>query len=187
MRKIFASKEMTKMAKLSSNKRVEVYSFFPVDRANCECQEMIKQWKNELALLPESKRNAKIKETGFLVCPHDKAGMKRYEVSCKNCGEVMGYCWASDSSLTDWCDFHYVEWTNGKQWYGCLTPHVSPITEQLCLECCCGEDTRDFRANVALSPKVAYEIELQNSEGREFGKRNSKFRIRQVEENMLPF
>lgn len=114
-----------------------------------------------------------------------QAGMRRYEVTCKACGEVMGYCWATDNTLGDWCEFHFTQWKDGKRWHGCMTPHISPVTEQLCLECCCGQDTRDFRANTTLSARVASRIEERNRVGREFGKPDSKFLVRIVSKNVI--
>lgn len=187
MRKILASTEMKVEALRSKNKKVEIYAFFPNDRADCECQKMVLEWKKKLAPLPSNKRKGLIQEAGFLVCPRDKAGMNRYKITCKNCKETLGYCWATDSTLKDFCDFHYVSWTDGQEWHGCLTPHISPITEQLCFECCCGEDTRDFRANMTLSGKVAYQKEELCKVGRDFGKANSKFSVRIVSSSVLPF
>jgi len=114
-----------------------------------------------------------------------KAGMKRYEVICKACKKIMGYCWATDNTLRDWCAFYYVQRNDGKRWHGCMTPHVSPVTEQLCLECCCGQDTRDFRANTTLSAKVAIRVEKRNRAGREFGRPDSKFLTRLVKRDTM--
>lgn len=186
-RKVFASRETNIVALSSKNKKVEVYSFFPNDKADCECQKMVLEWKQKLAGLPQNKRETLIQETKFLVCPRDKTGLKRYKIICKNCNEILGFCWASDSSLKDFCDFHYVCWSNGLVWHGCFTPHISPITEQLCLECCCGQDTRDFRANMTLPGKIAYQKEEVNKIGRDFGKINSKFSTRIVGVSVLPF
>lgn len=186
-RKIYASGEMIELAKKAKNKKVQVYSFFPVDPSFCECQKEIIKLKKKLAEMPPKKREAYMREIKHFTCPRSKIGLNRYRIVCKACGKVQGYCWASDASLKDWCDFHYVSWTDGKEWYGCLTPHVSPITQQLCLECTCGQDTRDFRANMTLNPKVAFDIEQKNKVGREYGKSNSKFSVRKVRLNVLPF
>jgi len=187
MRKINASKETFYLAKKSPNNKIQVYSFFPIDRATCSCAELIKEWKQKLIPLNEEQRRNAVNKKKFLTCPRDKTNLNRYKISCKACKETLGYCYASDSTLTDWCDFHYVQWTDGITWRGCLTPHISPITEKLCLECCCGKDTRDFRANMTLSPKKVDMIESINKVGREFGSRKSKFSVRKVASNMLPF
>lgn len=187
MRKIFASGETNTAVANSLNKRVEIYSFFPNDRAGCECQKMVLGWKKKLAETPPNKRKGLIQEAGFLVCPRDKTGMQRYKITCKNCKETLGYCWATDNTLRDFCDFHYVSWTDGIEWHGCLTPHISPITEQLCFECCCGEDTRDFRANMTLPGSVACQKEELCRIGRDFGKATSKFSTRIVGGSVLPF
>jgi len=163
------------MAKTSSEKIVKVFGIYPVDRADCPCQEIAKQWKNKLAMSNEKEQRALISQRPYIECPRDKSNMNYYEVRCKKCNEVMGYCWATDATLQDWCDFHYVQWSDGQQWHGCLTPHVSPITQELCFECCCGNDTRDFRANMTLNEKRVDELEERNSKGRELGSKHSKF------------
>ena len=183
MRKIYTSRDMATQMSLHKQKRIDVYSFFPVDRADCECQEVIKEWRDKLALMPKEEISQEIAKQEYITCPRDKAGLNRYEITCGSCGEVQGYCWASDETLTDWCDFHYVQWTNGKEWKGCLTPQISPIDESLCLECACGLDSRDFRANMTLPSIVASEKESSNKVGREFGKINSKFKVEKVRSN----
>lgn len=184
-REILASRETGIVAKKSSSGRVEIYGFFPIDRADCDCQKMIVKWKNDLSAMSSKRRSLVIKQAKFLECPKDKEKMNRYNITCKNCGEILGYCWATDETLTDWCDFHYVQWTDGNQWYGCFTPHISPITQELCLECCCGQDTRDFRANMTLSHRIATGIEKENSKGRSFGNKFSKFKIGIVNKGVI--
>ncbi len=187
IRHILASREVSVVAQHSKNKKVEIYSFFPCDRADCQCQKIIVDFKKQIAQLNEGRRQELIEKQKLLVCPRDKKRLNRYAITCRNCGELLGYCWASDPSLKDWCDFHYVQWTDGNEWHGCLTPHVSPITQELCLECCCGEDTRDFRANMTLTAKNAFSIEERNKVGRSFNKSDSKFLVRKVKTDVLPF
>jgi hypothetical protein len=175
IRQIQASKEMGEKVKQTSKGRIDIYSLFPIDRADCSCQSMVMEFKKKLALSNEEDRARMIKETPILVCPRDKTAMTRYEIICQNCGEINGYCWATDSSLEDWCDFHYSQWTDGKEWKGCYTPHISPVTQQLCFECCCGQDTRDFSPNVTLDQKIVDRVENINSIGRKFNQENSKF------------
>jgi len=114
-------------------------------------------------------------------------GMKQYEVTCKACKEIMGYCWATDSTLKDWREFHFVQWESKKKWHGCLTPHISPVTEQLCLECCCGQDTRDFRANTTLPSRIISKIEKKNIVGRDFGNSDSKFLTKEIKKATISF
>lgn len=187
MRKIFASRETGLMVKKLAKKKLEIYSFFPNDKADCVCQKMVLEWKKKLASASTKERRSLLENKKFLECPKNKFGLSRYEIRCKKCNQVLGYCWASDSTLKDFCDFHYVQWTNGTQWYGCFTLQISPITQQLCFECACGEDTRDFRANMTLSSKLSEAHEKVNAVGREFGNKNSKFLVRQVPDNVLPF
>ena len=187
IRHIFASREVSVVVTNSPSKTIEIYSFFPCDKASCDCQKVIVDFKKKLSTLPANEKQALMAQTERIICSRSKKGMKRYRIVCKTCGEILGYCWATDNTLKDWCDFHYTQWTDGKEWHGCLTPHVSPITEQLCLECCCGADTRDFRANMTLPISTAMEIEEENQVGRDFGTADSKFAVRTVSANVIPF
>lgn len=177
LRAIFASSDTAERMRLAKQKRIDIYSFFPVDRGDCVCAKGISEWQDKLRLLPQNQKDAEIARLGHFQCPRDKTGLQRFEITCNNCGQIQGYCYAKDATLDDFCDFHYVNWTDGKQWYGCLTPNISPITQQLTLECTCGYDTRDFRANQTLSGKVAEQMEKDNREGREFNRRDSKFGV----------
>lgn len=184
-RVLFASQEVSEVAKQSTGKIVKVYSFFPIDRADCVCQKAVLEWRKKLAEATDAQRHQLMEETPFFVCPRDKSNMQRYKIVCNNCGDIQGYVWASDPSLIDWCDFHYLQWTKGDRWRGCFTPHISPVTERLCFECCCGNDTRDFRANMTLNQKVAERMERENSKGRELDRDDSKFKATQVKANVV--
>jgi hypothetical protein len=179
-RKVFTSREVGIIVKASKEKKINIYSFFPCDKSNCECQPLVLKWKQDLAIMPSDKKEKLLTEKKVLDCPKKTKNYNKYEIVCKTCGQILGYCWASDQTLTDFFNFHYVQWTDGNEWYGCLTPNVSPITQQLTLECTCGADTRDFRANMTLSPETAMGMEKENSVGREFGKSSSKFGVRQA-------
>ena len=187
MKTVFASKDVSDLVSTIPQKRIEIYSYLPCDRAGCACQEKVMKWKREMSNLTENQRRDIMGREKFFVCPQDKKGMNRYKITCNNCGELLGLCWASDNSLEDWCDFHYAQWTDGTQWHGCLTPHISPITQKLCLECCCGQDTRDFRANMKLPYPIVLQMEEKSSQGRDFGKPNSKFKVSKVSNGMLAF
>ena len=75
---------------------------------------------------------------------------------------------------------HYANWTDGEQWFGNFTVNVSPVDQKLGIECTCGVDTRDFRANMTRPPKEAAEREKNNKIGREFGQPNSVYGTRDV-------
>lgn len=185
-RHIFASRETYDRMKLLKVKKLEVYSFFPVDPFDCDCKDEIEIFKKQLGEMTESQRKAKIESMGHFTCPKSKAGMERYEIRCNNCNQVQGYLWATDSSLKVWSDFHYVNWTDGNEWFGCLTPNISPITGELGIECACGYDTRDFRANMTLSPMEAVKMEDKNKEGRGFKGPDKKFTATKVRANIKP-
>lgn len=177
LRPIFASRETNEKMKLLHKERIDIYSFFPIDKGDCACASMIKEWKDKLLLMDATKREAELDKVGPLHCPRDTTGMTKYTLTCKNCNEVQGECYATDLSLSDFCDFHYMNWTDGEQWYGCLTPNISPIDQRLTLECMCGYDTRDFRANQTLSAARVEEIETENAHGRDYNQPDSKFLV----------
>lgn len=77
MRKIYTSRETAFVASTSPNKKVKVFSFFPVDRADCSCQKMIKEWKIKLGQSNEKDRKSMIENAKFLTCPRSKTGLKR--------------------------------------------------------------------------------------------------------------
>lgn len=176
-RVIYASYDISEKMKKLKKERIDVYSFFPIDKGDCECNKMIREWKDKLTLMNDKDRENTMLQIKNLTCPKDKTDMKQYTIICKNCDEIQGYCYASNSNLEDFCDFHYVSWTDGVQWFGCFTPNISPITQQLTLECACGQDTRDFRANQTLATKTVIELEEKAKEGREFGTNESKFNV----------
>lgn len=102
-------------------------------------------------------------------------GYKKYNVFCTTCGDKVGYCWAKDDTLKEWCDFHYVCKHDKKMWYGCLAANVSPIDGSLGFECACGEDTRDFRASKTLPPIQKQLMSEYSTKHRGFAHGNAKF------------
>ncbi len=186
-RRILASRDIATKMLRTAQKKVQVYSFFPVDKASCVCHAMIHEWKEKLSMLPRELKEAELAKQAHLECPKDKTNMDRYEITCSGCGQVQGYCYATDETLKDWCDFHYVQWTDGKEWFGNLTPNISPIDETLGLECTCGVDTRDMRGNMTLPVMMAHDLEKDNRRGREFGQATSKFKVRKVSLNTVRF
>jgi len=175
MRSIYASKDTFKILKSSKAKKLEITSFFYIDPYNETSNKWLNEWKRKLTGMPVNKRKALMDKMGTLKSPLIKKDMKKYNIFCKKCGAYQGYVYATNKKLTNWCNFHYFQYTDGLNWFGCYTPHVSPITGKLCLECCCGNDTRDFSANNNLPSKVSNLIEKSNKIGRDFGKSNSKF------------
>lgn len=176
-RSISASADIATRMKLLKKKRIDIYSFFPIDKGDCVCAKLVSDWQDKLRMMPQEKKDAEIEKLGHFICPRDKTGMTRYVITCNNCNEIMGYCWATDATLDDFCDFHYVSWTDGNEWFGCFTPNISPITQQLTIECTCGQDTRDFRANQTLPGKRIEQLEREAKIGREFNKPDSKFAV----------
>lgn len=177
MRTIFASNDIATRMRNAKTKRVDVLSFFPVDHADCACQKLIDEYKKRFAKMPKAQVEDLIVNMHYLKCPADKNGMQHYQITCNDCKEILGYVWATSPRLESWCDFHYYNWTDGEQWKGCLTPNISPIDGYLTIECTCGNDSRDFRANMSISYKQALKIEEKNKVGRKFGEKNSKFKL----------
>lgn len=185
MRVIFSSTDIKKQMDKKGLKKAQIVSVYPICRADCPCQPEINRLRKHYAEMPEKKRQAEYTRLGKIDCTRDKTGMTMQELVCADCGEVQGYVWAKDASLSDWCDFHYAQWTDGQRWRGCLTPNVSPIDGKLCLECCCGADTRDFRANNKLSKRALDFIEEKNKIGRLFDELDSKFKTTKVKLNKV--
>lgn len=166
--------------KLFKINKKEYHSFFPCDNGNCECQPMVKEWMQKLARMHPEDRPAEMKKIGHLTCPKDKTGMHQYKLSCNKCNAVVGYVWARDEKLNDWCDFHYYNYHDRKEWIGAFGPHISPIDGKLCIECTCGNDTRDFRLNQSMPESRAVKIEKENSKGRDWGNADSKFKAEEI-------
>jgi hypothetical protein len=173
MKTVSVSKE--RVFEMGKEKTREIVSFFPYDKWDCECVDLVKETRSELEKMAVKDRVEYMRKQGVMECPHSKTGKKKYFIKCNVCRELQGYCWASSDKLIDYSDFHYIQWHDKKQWHGFFAPHISPIDGRLCFECCCGNDTRDFRANMQLPTKIAEAIEEKNAIGREFGKVNSKF------------
>jgi hypothetical protein len=105
----------------------------------------------------------------------DKDGRQKYELYCSGCGEKVAYVWARNEKLDDWCDLHYLCSYNKESWKGALAINVSPIDGKIGIECACGEDTRDHRANKTLPP-IAKRLMIEYSmKHRDFGDSNSRF------------
>lgn len=105
----------------------------------------------------------------------DKGDRQKYNIFCGNCGEKVAYVWAENDKLDNWVDLHYICRYDKSSWYGARAINVSPIDGKLGIECCCGEDTRDFRTNRTMAPiqkRLMIEYALKH---REFGSPESKF------------
>lgn len=120
-----------------------------------------------LARIPQGMRDGAVMPD---VC--DKAGLKKFEIYCNKCGDKLGTVWARNKTLRKWCSFRYECWHDKKGWHGCLTPNVSPYTGMLRLECCCGNDNREFVGKPAK--------EKENRVGRAYDRRDSKFKVKGV-------
>lgn len=172
-------------------------SQLPIDRSDCECRKHVL----------EVTRSGKLFD--HYTCPRSKSeGMKKYEVKCKKCFEIVAYIRATDAKLADWCDLHtvsearlieipvlvdklvekekYVEVQQVEvmrqvgKWFGCLAVNISPINETLGFECACGQDTRDFRASLGLNPVLLTRKIKETMQGRDFGKEDSKFYVKEI-------
>ena len=163
-------------------KKQTIISFLPYDRPGCICIPLVKAEKARLSQMLPKQRLEEQNKKRRVVCPRiTEAGFKKYKIICRRCKEVVGFVHSKDKKLSDWCNFHYVSRTDGKRWYGCFSPNISPIDGSLGIECACGNDTRDFRANTNLGPKEKERKIKETMKGREFGKRNSKFILKEVE------
>lgn len=203
---------MIKQIKSQGKKEHRIFSFYPVDKGDCECRKEVRKFNIQLAGLSHEQRAALVDKMGHITCSRDKSGMQKYQILCNRCGEIQGEVYATDEKLTDWCDLHYIsscrleektevftdkvevldkkgkgtgeykdvqkkrQVTEG-YWFGCFTPHISPITQELCFECACGNDTRDMRLNQTLPKTLIENMESRNVIGRIFGKEDSKYKM----------
>lgn len=179
---INASQEIKKEVK--KNGPHKVLGYFPIDGPNEHAHNELVEARRRLEIMKERGRKDEMEKKPVLDSAISNEGKTKYLITCGKCGVAQGYVWAKDDKLTDWSDFHYLNWSDGKQWYGCLVPHVSPIDGKLCLLCCCGQDTRDFRANMTLGAEKADEIEAKNKRGRNFGTNSSKFKVKEYKGNI---
>lgn len=157
-----------------------LYSFFPCDRWNCECVALKNDRIAELAQLNEDKRREAILREDHMECPRDKDGMRCYRIYCNNCDSPIAELWSKDEALSDFCDLHYISFTDGEVWKGTFGVNISPIDGKLGFECACGADTRDFRANTTMPGKAVREKIDANLKGRDFGVEGAKYRTERI-------
>lgn len=196
--RVSTSQEETEFLQKAGLKEREIIGFFPVDRADCACQAGIKDLNIKFSTMrPDEARAYKLKHKTFQ-CPVDSKKLKQFDIVCNNCDSLLGKCYASDESLSDWVDLHYycksilvlqkretgeidkkgkkvLETIEASYWQGALAVNISPIDQKLGFECACGEDTRDFRANQSLPDIVKVKKIKESSKGRSFNEKDSKF------------
>ena len=151
VRKISPSKEALKGLGLRT-KRI-IISHMPVEPIELQ-KKFAKQRAEilrEMALMNFGDRERFI-EKGPIDFVTDKGKRKKYDITCTRCGEKVAYVWAKNDKLDDWCDLHYICGYNKDSWFGAMAINVSPIDGKLGIECACGEDTRDYRANKTMAP-----------------------------------
>lgn len=140
--------------------RLVTEAYLPNDKPSCKCDSMKLREQQKIAQMNDNQRQSYISKR-IMHCQRTKeADMKPYKIICNNCGEHVANVYSIDESLSDWCDFHYINATDGEHWYGAITPNVNPYDYKIGIECACGIDTRKI-----------------NSEGREFGQKDSKFKL----------
>lgn len=138
----------------------------PADPASCSCQKLIRAMYKDVA---DGKKPKKVK------CDRSTKDLIEYNIVCKNCNYVVAHCFASDETLKDYCDLKYQCHSDGLNWFGCMALQISPIDDKIGIECACGQDTRDFRANNTLPDEQLNVLIETNFIGREFGTNTSKF------------
>lgn len=157
-------------------KRV-IYSYFPCDAHDCPCQKLISDLQHKFeGMTPKQVSEYKFK-TEYLRCPKDKSDMKRYRIYCSHCSSLVGELYATDRTLVDYCDFHYISEHDGEYWYGAFGVNISPIDGHIGIECACGNDSRDFRANGTLPEIIKQQKIKEASFGREFNKDHSRYKV----------
>lgn len=157
-----------------------IFSFFPCDKWDCECQPDINDLKVRFAnMTPKEVGNLKYKME-YLKCPRKKLGMTKYKIICNNCDEQVGQFYAREDDLNDWCDLHYISSHDGQYWQGAQIVNISPIDGAIGFECACGVDTRDFRANATLKGRQLLKKIAETKKGRLFNQEDSKFRLEPI-------
>lgn len=144
------------------------YGLTPADRYECSCQKLIRKMYDVVGGGGKSY---------YVECDHKRTGYNQYNITCKKCGSTVAKVWAKDTSLEDYFDLHYVCTLDDVGWHGALSLNISPIDGRIGIECACGNDTRDFRANNTLPPLTLKEKIEETSAGRDFGKSSSKFKV----------
>ena len=165
------SKELKEYAKkmgINKNNLEEFVGQTPADKSDCSCQKLIRKMLDEVG---------KGSKPYYIQCDRKSVGYKHYEIICNNCGHTLARCWAKDETLKDYFDLHYVCSTDGENWYGAMSLNLSPIDAKIGLECSCGQDTRDFRANTTLPSKKLKDKISANAIGKDFAKADSKFKV----------
>lgn len=179
------STSQEQLQKMLDNKVKEevVYSFFPCDHWKCDCQAAIMDIKTRFSQMSPKQIEEFKSKTKVVRC---KKGDKktRYEIKCNSCKSIVAECAADNDKLENWCDLHYIATSyieKGKgevrsKWKGALAVNVSPIDGKIGIECCCGVDTRDFRANSTLEGKELKRRIEDSLVGRLFEEEDSKFK-----------
>lgn len=152
-----------------------IYSFYPIDKYDCQCQRSIMETSMKLSTMSPNQVIAYKNLVGAVHCPKQKDGYHFYKLFCNNCHEQVADCFSKDDTLTDYFDLHYICRHDGKFWQGALAINISPVDGMIGIECCCGNDTRDFRLNNSLSEADKLLKIAENMKGREWGKLSSKF------------
>jgi len=182
----------------------KIVSFLPTDRHDCDCFGLVRSWNEKLSrMTPELRLKS---QKNPIDCPRSK-GMKKYEIYCSDCGDLIAYINADNEQLDNWCNLHYVsEAKIGKEtqifheekkikgkikliakereveigeWYGCMGLQISPIDDKLGFECSCGNDTRDFRIKNNLTGLQLKDKLNNNMINRDFST-NSKFIAKEI-------
>lgn len=174
VRRIPPSKEALRA--LGRKKRIDIIGHIAINPP--EIEKEIRMQKatilREMAMMNQAERKDFINK-GPIDFAGDKRRKKRYYIYCTRCQEKIAYVWAKNEKLEEWCDLHYLCSHDRETWYGALAINVSPIDGKIGIECACGEDTRDYRANRSMPP-IQKQLMIEYSQKhRKFGDANSTF------------
>lgn len=179
---------------ISNNGNKLIISTLPNDHHDCDCFGLVRSWNEKLSKMsPEEKLKQKPVD-----CPRAK-GLTKYEIRCRECGDLIAYVNAENEQLDGWCNLHYVSEAklgfeyqnfnvNGKlkkkkivigEWHGCIGLQLSSIDDKLGFECACGNDTRDFRIKNNLTGYQLKDKLNNNMIDRDFTS-NSKFLVKEA-------
>lgn len=161
---------------LGKNEQKEIWGIIPINpiKKQRAFQDKLNALLRGLSQMSVTEQR-KFREQGVIDLVEDKTGYSLFTVYCKNCGSKVATVWATDETLTDWCDLHYYTLLTPTGWAGCLAVNDSPIDGRLGFECACGMDTRDYRVNKSLPPIAKQFMIEQNEKQRPFDKPSSGF------------
>ncbi len=102
-----ASTSQEELGHLLVKGKRRITSFLPVDKPDCDCFAFRGEWGEKISNMSLDDRKSLQEQGKVFDCPRSE-GMKKYEIYCPKCGDLLGFVYALDDKLTDWCNLHYI-------------------------------------------------------------------------------